>query len=110
MLTPARLSEMEAHADAGGTFQAGIVQELIAHIREMGEWQDIATVPTSEDEPFLVRLPGNDMCKTLAIQVSIFEGNMYPDCKDGIIDWEDRITNADAWMPLPPQSTERNEA
>ena len=32
-ITETRLSEMEAHADAGGTFQPAIVQELIGHIR-----------------------------------------------------------------------------
>jgi len=35
MITPTRLSEIEAHADEGGTFQAGIVQELIGHIRAL---------------------------------------------------------------------------
>jgi hypothetical protein len=66
-------------------------------------WQPMDTVPKKEDEVFLVRLPGNDVCKTLAIQVSVFEGRMYPDCKDGLIDWDDAIVGADAWSPLPTE-------
>ena len=51
-------------------------------------WQPISTAPKDEINPFLVLLPGKDVCKTLAVQVSNFEGRMYPDCRDGIIDWE----------------------
>jgi hypothetical protein len=64
-------------------------------------WQLISTAPKDENDPFLVLLPGNDICKALAVQASNFEGRMYPDCKDGIIDWEDAITTATHWMPLP---------
>ncbi len=65
------------------------------------DWQPIETAPKDEDRPFLVLIPGNDVCKSLAVQVSNFQGEMYADCMDGIIDWEDRILGATHWSPLP---------
>ena len=35
LISESRLSQMEAHADEGGTFQAAVVQELIGHIRAL---------------------------------------------------------------------------
>jgi hypothetical protein len=43
----------------------------------------------------------NDVCDSLAVQVSNFEGQMYPDHLDGLIDWEDRVTDATHWCELP---------
>lgn len=67
----------------------------------MDYWKPIDTRPTDEENPFLVLLPGNDVCKNLAIQVTNFEGKMYADCMEGLIDWEDAITNATLWAFLP---------
>lgn len=72
----------------------------------MSEWLPIASHPKNDGYAFLVLLPGNDVCDSLVLQVSNFEGQTYPDCKDGIIDWEDRITEATHWMPLPPPPTD----
>lgn len=58
-------------------------------------WQPIETAPTREDEPFLILRRG------VVIQVSWFEGRMYPDAREACVSWEDGITDAQAWMPLP---------
>lgn len=64
-------------------------------------WQPIATAPTDEFAPFLVEVAGNEIADRLVLQVSVFEGNMYPDHLAGAIDWADRVTNATRWHPLP---------
>lgn len=67
-----------------------------------GEWnafENNVEIPFDEHEPFLVLLPGNDAAKFLIVQVSFFEGRMYPDAKDCIIDHSDEITNATHWKP-----------
>jgi len=66
------------------------------------KWLPIETAPKDERKPFLVLLPGNDAADYLVLQVSAFEGNMYPDHLGGSIDYGDRVTNAVGWMPLPP--------
>ena len=58
-------------------------------------WRDIESAPTSEDVSFLVLRRG------IVIQVSWFEGRLYPDARESCIDWEDGITDATHWMPLP---------
>lgn len=75
----------------------------------MGSWQPIETAPTSEDGSYLVLLPGNEVCDFLIVQVSNFEKQRYPDHKDGLIDWNDRITTATHWMPVPELSKVTNE-
>lgn len=44
------------------------------------------------------------MGENLILQVSNFEGQMYPDYLDGCIDWSDRVLDATHWMPLPKPS------
>ena len=66
-----------------------------------GAWQPIETRPKDECVPFLVALPKNYVADFVAIQVSNFEGQMYPDHLDGLIDWSDRVLNATHWMSLP---------
>lgn len=75
-------------------------------------WQPIATSPMTETEPFLVLRPGNDVAPFVIEQVSRFEGQMYPDAKHGFIDWDDRITDATHWAPVPdlPVVTKRARA
>lgn len=41
------------------------------------------------------------MCDFLAVQVSNFEGQMYPDAFGGSIDYGDRVTHATHWCELP---------
>lgn len=68
----------------------------------MSDWQPIETAPPEEGVPFLVLLPKNDVAPFVILQVSWFEGRMYPDARNACIDWEDGITTATHWMPAPP--------
>ena len=71
--------------------------KVIAH---MSDWRDITFRPTDEGgAPFLVLRPGNDVAAFVIEQVSVFEGQMYPDAANGLIDWDDRITDATHWKP-----------
>jgi len=67
----------------------------------MKEFRPIESRPTSEGYSFLVMTLNNDCWEKVILQVSNFEGNMYADGKQAIIDYEDRITNAVAWMDAP---------
>lgn len=70
-------------------------------------WQPIETAPKDEAESFLIRRD-DDLNAVVIIQVSNFEGNMYPDALGGCIDFDDRITDAIDWQPLPtPPMTEQ---
>lgn len=66
-------------------------------------WQPIETAPKEQAISFLVYRPkyGEKYTWASIIQVSIFEGRMYPDARDACIDWDDGIDNATHWMPLP---------
>jgi hypothetical protein len=64
-------------------------------------WKPIETRPMAQEEvSFLVLLPKNDVANSVILQVSIFQGEMYPDHLDGIIDFNDRVTNATHWCEL----------
>lgn len=71
------------------------------------DWKPIDTAPRVENYPFLVLLPGNDVAPFIVLQVSIFEGRLYPDARDACIDWEYGITAATHWKrcPAPPKPT-----
>lgn len=62
-------------------------------------WHPIETAPAKEDAPFLVMTPGNGVARFLILQVTRFEGELYPDHLDGAVSYSDRITNATHWMP-----------
>jgi hypothetical protein len=64
-------------------------------------WQDIESAPTSEADPFLVLRRG------IAVQVSWFEGRLYPDALEACVDFDDGITDATHWMyrTQPPKET-----
>lgn len=67
-------------------------------------WQPIETRPEAEAEPFLVMTFNDDRADCfdyVVVQVSNFEGQMYADGRQAIIDYDDRITNAVAWMYRP---------
>lgn len=72
----------------------------------MSEWQTIETIPTDESKSFLV-LWENDMNAWIVLQVSWFEGNLYPDHMGGMIDHDDVVEGYSHWMncPNPPEST-----
>lgn len=94
---------LTGHTDCGLlTDVCRTIDHLAALNRIVPEgWRPIETAPRDESYgPFLVRIPKNDVADSIAIQVSIFEGQMYADVMDGIIDWEDRITTATHWKPL----------
>ncbi|MGQ3297712.1 hypothetical protein [Reyranella sp.] len=63
------------------------------------QWQPIETAPTKEDVPFLVMTPGNGVARFLILQVTRFQGALYPDHKDGTVGYDDAVTNATHWMP-----------
>ena len=44
-----------------------------------------------EGEPVLCLFDGNDVCDKLIMQCSLFEGRMYPDHLDGLIDYDDAV-------------------
>lgn len=66
------------------------------------KWQPINSAPKEEGISFLVFRPKHGEKYTWAsiIQVSNFQGRMYPDARDACIDWDDGIENATHWMPL----------
>ena len=69
---------------------------------EVGQWRPIETAPKDEAYGgFLVRVPSEDGRALVVIQVSNFEGVMYPDIHGFNVDREDQVTKAVDWMPLP---------
>ena len=76
-------------------------RQVAAWNRRDDDWQPIHTAPRVENDPFLVLLPGNDVAPFIVLQVSIFEGRLYPDARDARIDWQDGITTATHWKRCP---------
>lgn len=72
-----------------------------AAVQPLTGWQPIETAPKEELEPFLVFVPWDYIGDGVVIQVSMFEGRMFPDGKESCIDWNNAIINATHWMPLP---------
>lgn len=69
-------------------------------------WRGMETVPMDEEKSFLVLLPKNDVAPFVVLQVSRFEGRLYPDARNACIDWDDGITTATHWQPLPSPPAE----
>jgi hypothetical protein len=66
-------------------------------------WQPIETAPTTESESFLILRRG------IVVQVSWFEGRLYPDAREACVDWHDGITDATHWAPpLPPPPSQES--
>lgn len=59
------------------------------------KWHPIETAPESEDISFFIFRRG------IIIQASWYEGRLYPDARECCIDWDDGITDATHWMPIP---------
>lgn len=55
------------------------------------EWLDVKDSLPNEDVSLLVLLSGNDVCETLIMQCSLFQGNFYPDHLNGLIDLDDAV-------------------
>ena len=79
-------------------------------------WKPMSSAPQTEHTPFLVYLPrtmagSREVNEPCIVQVSRFEGNLYPDAMANLIDWSDRITTATAWRPVfpPPAALEPKE-
>ncbi len=69
--------------------------------RAENAWQSLGTMPNDriESESFEI-LWENDMNDMVALQVSWFEGGLYPDHLGGSIDWNDRVTeHYTHWRP-----------
>lgn len=65
-------------------------------------WLPINTSPPDDDIGFLVFVPRRaEEYYDCVIQVSRFEGKMYPDAYQNLISWSDRVEDATHWMPLP---------
>jgi len=63
-------------------------------------WQGMDSAPTDEIDSFIVLRQGVSDCAFLELQVSRFQGDLYPDHMGSNIDYGDRITDAVAWRPV----------
>lgn len=63
------------------------------------DWISFDEDNPKEDESVLCLFNGNDVCEFLIIQCSMFEGRMYPDHLDGLIDWDDAV-NPKMWARI----------
>jgi len=88
--------------DATRTVGKLIAAALTATEPPESKWQPIESAPEQEGVPFLVLCPKNDVADFVIVQVSKFQGDMYPDFLNANIDYADRITNALAWTPTLP--------
>lgn len=106
------------HKAGGATGTADLLTEAATALQfltstiaglEVEGWREIESAPTSEAEPFIVLLPGNSSADSIEMQVTRFEGEMYPDHLDNNVDWKDRITTATHWRPrtAPPAAISR---
>lgn len=68
---------------------------------EDGLWRPIEEAPKDEAVPFLILRPYEKIYCDVVIQVSFYQGRMYPDARGACIDWEDGIENATHFRPLP---------
>lgn len=70
-------------------------------LREL-KFRPMVDYPIEEEgAPFLILRHGNDMHSFLIQQVQNFEGQMYPDELDGIVDYSDAVPDAVGWCDIP---------
>ena len=64
---------------------------------------DVSKMPKKEGVSYLLRFENVDLCGTLYLQCSWFEGHLYPDHLEGLVDFTNRIwlSLIKAWRPLP---------
>lgn len=81
------------------------LQELYAENQDLkaDKWQTMESAPKDEDISFLIYIQHKTDENHSIAQVSWFEGRLYPDAKEYLIDWEDGINleRIKAWRPLP---------
>lgn len=63
---------------------------------DQAQWLPISTKPESEDFSYLVLTEAK-----VIVQVSNFEGQMYPDGRGFCVAFDDKITTPIGWMPIP---------
>ena len=84
---------------------------MSVYLATVGGWNTMETAPCIDHEPFLILRPKNDVADFVVEQVSMFEGHYYRDFENGLIDYDDRITDGIAWLPmdvLPPFPSEQH--
>jgi hypothetical protein len=72
-------------------------------------WLPIETRPKEETFSYLVFVPKTQSTDDydVALQVSNFQGEMYPDHMQNLVDWEDAVKNPTHWRPLPNPPEEK---
>lgn len=103
MLTQFGMDEDEWNKPTFDQARAALLAEKVEPVG----WQPIETAPTSEKDAYLVFVPLDDVGQGVQIQVTPFEGRLYPDGKDSCVDYNDAITSATHWMPLPAAPKEQ---
>lgn len=74
------------------------------------KWRPIETAPNRERISFLVFVPKKDGDEyDCVVQVSNFEGHMYPDFEQCNVDWGDRVVDATHWMPMSELENEEEK-
>lgn len=84
------------------SYHIDLIQRLLEAVKQR-EWKPIDTMPRDEENSYLVFAKHTTDSGHSIVQVSWFEGQLYADMKEGIIDWEDAIGSATHWQPLPPK-------
>ncbi|MBL4800735.1 MAG: DUF551 domain-containing protein [Emcibacter sp.] len=84
-------------------------QKLADDVTER-QWRPPETSPMGENISFLVWTKNKTDSEFCIVQVSRFEGRIYADSKESVIDWEDGIEDATHWMPLPTPPEGGNDA
>lgn len=78
--------------------------DCIDHLHSQGllmVWNtDMESAPR-DGTSFLLYKKNNTDKNYTVVQASYYEGRLYPDSKEDIIDWDDGILYPTAWMPLP---------
>jgi len=77
-----------------------LVDSELVTTAQQSQWLPMESAPKDESTPFLVLVPVDGIEKPVAIQVSNFQGDMYPDHLGGTIDFDDRVLTAMSWTPL----------
>ncbi|QHJ79196.1 MAG: hypothetical protein [Caudoviricetes sp.] len=55
------------------------------------DWIDVKDKLPDENDSVLVLLSGNNVCDSLIMQCTLFEGRFYPDHLNDLIDYDDAV-------------------